>query len=368
MNLRRLGFVAVLLALVGILTAGLLELLVRLVDPQILPQDVPDLWLQDEAIGWKHTPNARVVANTGDRDVEICTDAEGDRVDCDAPPGDACAKRILVLGDSYVEALAVPYPETVWQHIDADTGACSSVSGVSGHRLSQYLASARQRLEAPGAHYDLVILAFYVGNDMTDDAETIPPAQDVQKRPLRLLPAGLSPEALYDWFYPLNAWLESRSHAYVAVRFAIRRFRDPGDAGLYGVSRALRRSQLTPRHLDETTRGVRLVAEAAHRHGARILVIVIPERTQVVDPKGEKILHAMPALAGDLDMDLTSREFVPRLEASPEIDRVVDLLPILRANTDPADWGAHDGHFSPIGHTRVFDAIREPVRDLLRLE
>jgi hypothetical protein len=365
-RLRRLGFAAVLLALLGVITAALLEVGVRIIDPQILPQDVPDLWVQDPGISWKHTQNAHMVANTGDRDVEICTDSDGDRVDCDAKPGGACAKRILVVGDSYVEALAVPYPETVWQRIDSDTGACSSVSGVSGYRLSQYLTAARERLSAPGAAFDLVILAFYVGNDMTDAAETLPPAQDVQKRPVRLLPAALSAEALFDWFYPMNAWLESRSHAYVAVRFAIRRFRDPGDAGLYGVSRGLRRSQLTPIFLDESARGVRLIAEAAHQHGARMLVLVIPERTQVVDPKGEKIVRAMPALAGDLDMDLTSREFVPRLEAIPEIDRVIDLLPILRANPDPANWGTNDGHFSPLGHARLFDAIREPVRALLK--
>jgi len=107
------------------------------------------------------------------------------------------------------------------------------------------------------------------------------------------------------------------------------------------------------------------VAEAAHQHGARILVVVIPERTQVVDPQAARILRAMPALAGDIDMDLTSREFVPLLEATPEIDRLVDLLPILRANTDPANWGPRDGHFSPLGHARFYDAIREPVRELL---
>jgi hypothetical protein len=364
-NARRIGFAAVLLAFLAVLTAGLLEVGVRVLDPQVLPRDVPDLWEPDAAIGWRHNPNKRVVANTGDRDVEICTDGVGDRVACDGPAERACAQRILVLGDSYVEALAVPFAETIWSRIDADTGACSFVTGVSGHRLSQYLATARARLAQPGAKYDLVLLAFYVGNDMTDDAETIPPPQDVQRRPLRLLPAGLSAQALYDWFYPLNAWLESHSHAYVAVRFAIRRFRDPGDAGLYGVSRGLRRSMLTPQVLDETTRGVRLIAEAAHAHGARVLVLVIPERTQVTDPKGEKILRAMPALAGDLDMDLTTREFVPRLEQLAEVDRVVDLLPVLRANADPADWGANDGHFSPQGHARVFDALRESVRELL---
>jgi lysophospholipase L1-like esterase len=259
----------------------------------------------------------------------------------------------------------VPFAETLWSRIEADTGACSSVAGVSGYRLSQYLASARARLAAPGARYELVLLALYVGNDLTDDAEAIPPAKDVQRRPLRLLPAGLSAEAVYDWFYPMNAWLESCSHAYVAVRFAIRRFRDPGDAGIYGVSRALRRSMLTPQIVDETVRGVRLIGEAARAHGARVLVVVIPERTQVLDPDGAKILRAMPALEGDLDMDLTSRELVPRLAALGEVQRVIDLLPILRANADPANWGVNDGHFSPQGHARVFEALREPVRELL---
>ena len=365
MRARRLGFAAVLLALLGVLTSALFEILVRVFDPQVLQQDVPDLWLQDPAISWKHAANVRMVANTGDRDVEICTDAAGDRVACGAASRSDCAKRILAVGDSYVEALAVPFSETVWQRIDADTGACTSVAGVSGYRLSQYLATVRARLAAPGADFDLVILAFYVGNDMTDDVEKLPAAQDVQRRPLRLLPAGLSAEALFDWFYPFNAWLESRSHAYVALRFAIRRFRDPGDVGLYGVSRALRKSQLTPAFLDETARGVRLVAEAAHQYGARVLVVVIPERNQVLEPDGARLLRAIPGLAGDIDMDLTSREFVPRLEAIAAIDRVVDLLPILRAHSDPAFWGERDGHFSPLGHAQWFEAIRAPVRALL---
>ena len=365
MRARRLGFAAVLLALLGALTAALFEILVRGFAPQVLQQDVPDLWVQDPAISWKHATNARVVANTGDRDVEICTDAVGDRVACGAVARSDCAKRILAVGDSYVEALAIPFAETVWQRIDADTRACTSVSGVSGYHLSQYLISERARLAEPGAKFDLVILALYVGNDMTDDAEKLPAAQDVQRRPLRLLPAGLSAEALFDWFYPFNAWLESRSQAYVALRFAIRRFRDPGDVGLYGVTRALRKSQLTAPWLDETARGVRLVAETAHEFGARVLVVVIPDRSQVLDPDGARLLRAMPGLAGDVDMNLTSREFVPRLEAIAAVDRVVDLLPILRANPDPSLWGEGDTHFSPLGHAQWFEAIRAPVRDLL---
>ena len=365
MSLRRTGFALALIGLLGLFTASLLEIFVRVFAPQVLPQDVPDLWVQDEAIRWKHHANARVLANTGERDVWVCTDAAGDRVDCAAPAHAACRKRILAVGDSYVEALAIPFQETVWQRLDTDTGACSSIAGVSGYYLSQYLATVRTRLAEPGAHFDLVILALYVGNDMTDRAEALPATQDVQRRPLRLLPAQLTAKGIYDWFYPYNAWLESRSHAYVALRFAIRRFNDPGDVGLYGVPRALRKSQLTPAFLDETARGVRLAAEAAHLHAARVLVVVIPERSQVLDPDGARLEQGLPKLAGDIDMDLIKREFVPRLEAIDAVDRVVDLLPILRANPDPAFWGERDAHLSPLGHAKWFEAIRAPVRELL---
>lgn len=367
MSPRRLGFAAVLLGLLAVVSAALLETGVRIVAPQVLPQDVPDLWVPDPALVWKHVANARMVANTGERDVEICTDAEGDRIDCNAPAPADCASRILAIGDSYVEALAIPFAETVWHRLDADTGGCTSVAGVSGYYLSQYLASARVRLAEPGADFDLVILSLYVGNDLTDDAEKLPAVQDVQRRPLRLLPAELSAKGLYDWFYPYNAWLESHSHAYVALRFAIRRFRDPGDVGLYGVPRALRKSQLTEPYLDETARGVKLVAEAARARGARVLVVVIPERSQVLDPDGERLAQGLPLVADDIDMDLTTRLLVPRLEAIPEVDAVVDLLPILRASPDPSRWGERDAHFSPSGHAAWFEAIRARARALLGL-
>jgi hypothetical protein len=271
------------------------------------------------------------------------------------------------MGDSYVEALSVPYRETVWSRLDADTGACTTVAGVGGWYLSQYIAAVRQRLAEPGARFDLVVLALYPPNDMTDAAERMPRPIEVQRYPFRLLPAGFSQQALKDWFAPFNQRLESSSHAYVALRFAIRRVIDRGDIGIYGVPVSLRRSKLTPAWLDETARGVRLIGEAAHAHGAKLLVVLIPHRSQALDSDGARLLASMPELAGDLDMELVSREFVPRLEAIPEVDGVVDLLPPLRARADRSLWGERDPHLSPEGHALWFEAIREPSRSLLGL-
>ena len=349
-------------ALLTLVGAGLLvEVGVRLLIPQTLPRDTPELWEPDDVIGWRHVPGARARVNSGERVAWVCFDARGDRVSCAASRSE-CAGRVLVLGDSFVEALAIPWEQTVWSLIERDSGACVFSAGVSGYEIGQYQVQVAQRLVE---RFDLVILSFYVGNDFTPDADRVPPPREVQRQPLRWLPAGLTGDDLHDWFYPFNSWLESHSHAYVAGRFGIRRFRDPGDVGIYGVPKALRRSRLTPQFLDETTRGVRAIGAAAHAAGSRYLVLIIPFRSQVLDPKGERLLASFPALRGDLDMDQVTVRFLPRLEAAVEIDAVVDLLPVLRERADRETWGARDAHFSPSGHRIWFEALRGPVRELL---
>ncbi|HXX49152.1 MAG TPA: hypothetical protein VEN47_13060 [Myxococcota bacterium] len=365
MTLRRIAFALVFAGALGLAFLLIMELLVRIFQPQVLPHGIPGLWERDPTISWRHRPGVHVVANTGERDVDVCIDGKGDRVACGVPPRTDCKKRILAIGDSYAEALAVPYDQTVWARIDADTGACTDDSGVAAYYLSQYVVMARQRLAAPGAHYDLVIVSLYLGNDLTDDPDQLPKQQDVQYEPVRLFPDGLSEKAIWKWFYPWNAWLKSHSEFYVAGRYAIRRFMDPGEVGIYGVPDVVLRSKFDKAQRDGTARGLQEIAQAAHAHGARMLVSVVPHVSQVQDPDGSVLLRGLPKLAGDVDMSMSSTEFVPQLQAIPEIDRVVDLLPAMRAKRDQPLTGKYDTHLSPDGHAVWFDAVREPVRELL---
>src|SRR5262245_8398566 len=130
---RGLGYSFYLFATVAI---GL-EVLVRVFTPQVLPVAAPEIFLPDDAMGWKHAANVRVMANTGERNVEICTDAQGDRISCLAPQPADCSRRILVVGDSMVEALAIPFEQTAWAALQRVTGACVDVAGVSGYGPSQ---------------------------------------------------------------------------------------------------------------------------------------------------------------------------------------------------------------------------------------
>jgi hypothetical protein len=63
-------------------------------------------------------------------------------------------------------------------------------------------------------------------------------------------------------------------------------------------------------------------------------------------------------------MDLVAERFTPRVTALPHVDRVVDLLPMLRERADEDSW-SQDRHFSQGGHRLWFEAIREPVQELV---
>jgi hypothetical protein len=356
--LRSVGFAA----WVAVATLVPLELGVRWLIPQTLTYDAPELFAWDETIGWRRRPHARVHVNLGERDVEVCTDERGDRVSCHAARG-SCSQHVLVLGDSFVEALAVPWEETAWHHLERATGACVHAAGVAAWNPAQSLQAARERLARD--RIDLVMLELYVGNDFYPGAERIPPPSDVERQRIRLLPTGLGAAELWTWFYPLNQRLESRSHAYVALRNAVERLRRRGtEVSVYGVWHSVRRSGLPPEVVDRSLEPVRELARLAREREVPLLVTLVPVISQVLDPTGERLLRAFPELEGDLDMDRSSELIVPRLAALPGA-RSVDLLPPLRERAARRHWGQRDGHFSAEGHRLWFEILEPHVRDLL---
>jgi lysophospholipase L1-like esterase len=344
-----------------------LELAVRTVIPQSLIRDPPDLWEPDAEIGWRRRPNTRIWVNSAGRDVEFCTDALGDRVDCDGAAERSCERRILAIGDSFVEALAVPFRATVWHRLERSTGACVDVAGVGGYEMGQYLKSGRERLAKAEDPYDLVILNFFSGNDFTRDATRIPSSFVIEVGRATIGPRDLGRDegsALSRSLFSLNRWLGTHSHAYVATLLAIRHVRERITEYSGHGSKALRRSALRRRLLDETARGIRLIADEAERAGSRLLVVIIPHWSQVLDPLGARLVEMFPRFAGDVDMNMVSKRFMPRVRAIPNVVSI-DLLPFLRARATRESW-ALDHHLSVQGHELWHEALQEPVGELLK--
>jgi hypothetical protein len=99
--------------------------------------------------------------------------------------------RIAVLGDSYAEAMQVPLEQAFWSLLPGQLGRCGFASGkrieainfgVSGYGTAQELITLRERAwrYAP----DLVLLAFFPGNDVRNNSKALEPDQ---QRPFFLL-------------------------------------------------------------------------------------------------------------------------------------------------------------------------------------
>jgi len=167
---------ALALAAGSIVGLALVELALRLVGISF-----PLPYVPDEYCGSRLRPG--MVADftvEGRARVSITSDGRRDRERGVAkPPG---TLRIAVLGDSFVEALQVPLEETFGAVLERQLAQCEALRGrnvevlnfgVSGFSTAQELEMLR--------HYvwryepDIVLLAFFAGNDVRDNSRRLSP-------------------------------------------------------------------------------------------------------------------------------------------------------------------------------------------------
>lgn len=166
-----------------ILSVGLgllaVEVILRIPAVNRLAEYSPEMHLYrtDSAVGWSHQPNMRMNWNTdnlGDNDiqVEVKINSLGLRDKEHAYRKPDGSFRILILGDSFTEALQVPlemaYPTRLEACLNDRLAAPIEVinGGVSSYGLGEeYLQYINE-----GVKYDpdLVLVAFYTGNDLAD--------------------------------------------------------------------------------------------------------------------------------------------------------------------------------------------------------
>lgn len=119
-------------------------------------------WWRKEGLAWVQ------ISSAGLRDVEH------------ARPKPAGRLRIAVLGDSCAEALQVPVEETFWKLLERQVAACPAAAGrtveaidfgVAGYGTAQELLTLRR--DVWSFQPDVVLLAFYPGNDVRNNARPL---------------------------------------------------------------------------------------------------------------------------------------------------------------------------------------------------
>lgn len=357
------------LAGVGVaLALGVLELGVRLLHL------VPDrFWQPDATLGTALIPGASGWWTQEEREftvpVEITRDGRRDLERPVAKP--AGTFRILLLGDSFVEAMQVPLEQTFARQLEGTLNASghSPVEvismGVSGYgTASQYLYyGAAGRAFAP----DIVLLSFYPGNDVRNNSPSLEPTlRPEYAADGTLLRVGGGAAARR------RRGLLGSSAAFTYVRKMVVT-RQPELAARLTRLGLLDGGALRPVPLvdgipvdywvyaadpppawrdawERTERLLGALRDAVAADHARLMIMVVTAREQIYPADWQRVLDAYPAMAGvQWDLDGPERHVLEWCRAHD-----VPCIQLSGAFRDAADGirlhYQYDGHWTPAGH------------------
>lgn len=272
--------------------------------------------------------------------------------------------RWLALGDSFTLALQVPEERTFSALLAQRLGNEVLNGGVSGD--STWQSVERYNRWHDPAHIDAVVLVFYLGNDITDNAtfdlaamegHHVGPAVRRDQRPP--LTGARRFLATHSFLYAHWRVLEQRRTIRGTERMAAWRkemalYTRSGRAQLEA---ALPRTEQALRRYYEQVRAVR---------GDRALVALAPPLYAVDPTKLSSTLRFMGLDPADGDPE------APGLAVASILARLhiptCDLAPALKEahQNGREGWLGFDGHWSPEGHEVVADALASCIARVAR--
>ena len=364
------------------------------------PADLqPPLWAPHPYLGWFHVPNRGGVIYSEYREFQapVHINARGLRdreIGYDNPTG---AYRVLVLGDSFAEALQVPLETTFAKQMETILslpGHPTEVinGGVGGWGTDQ--EGIFYAIEGFRYRPDLVLLFFFPHNDVLNNYEPLEVARvhgAVQKPFFHLERGNLvtpsfpfepppsSPPLPARWL-PVGDWLNGHVATYrLAAPYlrelpfvlqalgpsgllggmAVPMASDPEPPPAYGIYRA----QLGPDWEEAwqlTEAIIRKLDSEVHSRGGQLAVIIIGAPEQVYPARWSAVLERYPQMQSDVwDLDAPNRRLSRALDQAGIL--YVDLLPAFRAAAgQPGAAALHfrrDGHWTAAGHRLVADEV-----------
>jgi hypothetical protein len=337
----------------------LAELCVRLLAPQptgLTNQDRYGLPMLYPGI-------TRNLPQFGGHDVSINRAGLRDREHTNEKPADVF--RILLLGDSFMEALQVPFDSALASRLEralpATKGKRVEVinGGISGWGTDDQL----RYLTRYGLTYqpDLIVVAMTLHNDIADNLRQS--WHTVQNGTLIEKPV-----------VPISKWnyRKLRLKAYIATRFQLyqlwRRVQHGGEIRRAGAALNTHVLDLfrdsTPgdiaRGFDLTNRLLSALQDTARVSGSKVALVLLPIRYQLADSTFAQFARAAEVPDSALQLDKPQRamgEIATRLQIP-----VIDLLPVFRqrmAESDASLYVEWDGHWNSAGHRLAAEAVAE---------
>ena len=292
--------------------------------------------------------------------------------------------RVLVLGDSFVEALQVPLEQSLGRRLATILGDRFEVisAGVSGYGT----ASQSLFLQTEGWRYDpdIVVVAFFPGNDVKNNSPTmediIPPVYDAEGNLQRVSsPFGGDPSV----WQTRKSWRD-RSDAYRFTRQIL--LQHPALAGplhrwgVLGADKPLQPHERDGVPIDYEVFGTEPSAEwqaawdhtfhlladiraSVQQHGRRLLVVVIPPRYLVYPAWWGEVLASHPAMSGRAwDVSGPTKRIVEW--CARQAIACLDLAPVFIAAAHHSTplYFHHDGHWTVAGHELAAQTLTRFLR------
>jgi lysophospholipase L1-like esterase len=361
------------------------------------PQDAPffsGLFVADPVIGMRHVPLLRSrMPSEASGSVAVRINSRGYRgpeYPWDAPAG----FRILGLGDSFAFGFGVEEEDTYLARLER------ALAGVHAEVINAGLAGMGTDNEArllaadgPALRPDLVLVGFFVGNDLMD-VLTGPMRTQVREgspaladglferwyRPLRpgvILPRSVAPPSGNEGHglpIPFKTFLRRHSLAYRFLSERVGRLRMLRQGRRAGVpateftpfrQEAFCIKRYPPEFDEAWARTTAYLAEMkgwCDAHHARLAVVVIPAEAQVYPDRWAAVRARFDLR--DEDFDLEKPERLMAAFAAEKGLPLVDLLPALRAARDTGGplYFKSDIHWTPRGHAVAADEILRQLR------
>jgi hypothetical protein len=320
-------------------------------------------------LGWQTEPGARVTYATSEFRVPVSYNSMGWRDAERQYPKPAGTYRVVLLGDSFMEAYAVPFERIFAQQLEALISARRGGSvevinlGVGGYgTLQEYLAFVEhgERFQP-----DLVLLGFFTNNDLSDNSLTI--SRAIRREASLRLRSRPFLESSGDWrIIPPDyegarkVFERSRRNAseFAPVRFVkesallglLANARQADARGQEGdlssdAYQAVYLCDEPPDYVEAwqlTERILTRLASAVRRSGAEFMVFSVPSQIELDPSSGEQFCLSQPPSSLKL----------PKVLAKHTIP-YVDLLPAFRRAHRAGNvlhWKL-DGHWNEDGHS-----------------
>ncbi len=319
------------------------------------------LFDNDPVLGYRLKPGARTRFATDEFDTEIRINSAGVRDDEEIGEKAPNERRILILGDSLVLSVQVPFAQTFGELLERRLNSRGSPvhyrvinGGVQGYGPVQELLLLRSLL--PVVKPDLIVETIFVGNDI-EDAVGAEALLGGRQRPM----SATVREAMITRFRRIvrrSMVLQVLRLRVLSATARFTRTTGPPEAPLQ--SYAARPAPRIGRGLTIIHRVVQQMQQEGSAAGARTAVVLMPARFQVNDVDYANLRDAVAQAGGALVRDAADERIDEALRDIP-VPRF-DVLPPLRAGGADVFF-QRTVHLTPRGHEIVAEALDRFLRE-----